>query len=277
MDEEALRKLTNTSGFPFQLRVEHEVRSTTSQHGWTVLAAEYPWRHPRVDQQGYTDLVLCTEGLQHLILECKRLSEGGKYVFLCPHKTMLEVVRARCCWVARLSSGRQIGWIDLKVLPGSEESGYCVVPGTGPKDRPLLERIAGELVIAAEAIGADRESVHPTSRRDRTWFFCPLIVTNADLYVCRFDPADVDLRTGNLNAGVAAFEAVPYIRFRKGLSTDLPPVSDEIDLTGLSTQRERTVFVVSAGALVEFLTKWNISGAASDAPLPWEPTNTQRE
>jgi hypothetical protein len=114
-------------------------------------------------------------------------------------------------------------------------------------------------------IGADRESGHPKTQavRTRPWFFCPLIVTNAELYLCRFDPADVDLRTGNLNAGVSAFEAVPYIRFRKGLSTDFPPVRDEIDLTGLSTERERTAFVVGAEAL-----------PVSDDPLPWKGTNT---
>jgi hypothetical protein len=43
--DEALQQ-TARSGFPFQLRVEEEIRSTHKAHGWSVASREHPWVHP---------------------------------------------------------------------------------------------------------------------------------------------------------------------------------------------------------------------------------------
>jgi len=42
-DTETTLKQINKSGFPFQLRVEHEIRMTEQQHGWSVASREHPW------------------------------------------------------------------------------------------------------------------------------------------------------------------------------------------------------------------------------------------
>ena len=64
--DKELLKLTNASGFPFQLRVADLVETTASLHGWRVLARDHPWtdsepaaitfgvKSYRVDTQGFS-------------------------------------------------------------------------------------------------------------------------------------------------------------------------------------------------------------------------------
>lgn len=47
-DNDALRQV-NRSGFPFQLRVEHDVRATENVHHWSVASREHAW-----DDRGLT-------------------------------------------------------------------------------------------------------------------------------------------------------------------------------------------------------------------------------
>src|SRR5687768_17577803 len=48
-------------------------------------------------------------------------------------------------------------------------------------------------------------------------FIFPMIVTNAKLAVCRFDPKNVSLEQGVLDPDKAEIFEVPMIRFRKSL------------------------------------------------------------
>lgn len=190
---------------------------TPNWRGWSTPRGT-PWR--RGDQTGYADVVIERDtGLG--IIGCKRLSEVGTYIFLVPELASGERTRFRYHWTAVATrSGQQRGWIDLEVDPATYESGFCVAQGTGPKDRPILERIGAELVTATEAICwelRERQSAaDPLGLSSKPYLGCPIIVTNADLVVCCYRPGSVDLESGQLKGG--KYQTVSAVRFRKPLS-----------------------------------------------------------
>jgi hypothetical protein len=256
IDEKVLRKLVNASGFPFQLRIEHEVRRTQGLHGWAVVGQEVPWRHGLTEITGFADLVL-EQGIMRLVLECKRIAEPGAYVFLVPSTdhgpqgSMNRVV----CYSAR--SGRGInfvsGWAETSVLPASAEAAFAIVS----KERPPLERLGAELTIAVEALAFEGLQIHASEEHGRTWVYFPLLVTTAPLYICHFSPGDITLSKGYLEAG--RFEQIPLVRFRKALSTDT--VSSSVrGLTEALAAKQRTLLVVHASQIVPLLQQWRMPG-----------------
>jgi hypothetical protein len=48
----------NMSGFPFQLRVEHEIHRTQQEHNWSVASCEHPWTSADATASGFIDIVL---------------------------------------------------------------------------------------------------------------------------------------------------------------------------------------------------------------------------
>ena len=60
MDEaisKELLKTANQSGFPFQIGVRNEIERTISEHGWNIVAEEYPWTHSIGGKSGFIDLL----------------------------------------------------------------------------------------------------------------------------------------------------------------------------------------------------------------------------
>ena len=88
-------------------------------------------------------------------------------------------------------------------------------------------------------------------------FNVPVVVTNAVLTICRFDPAAIKIEDGTLTAAAAVTETVPFIRFRKSLTPAMPE-GHFSDLRSVNRARERTVFVVTASHLSSFLKGWDI-------------------
>jgi len=72
---EELEKLVNRSGFLFQMSVENHVRETSSEHGWEILASEYPWAAPDAAKSGFVDFIAGRSGLR-CVVECKRTQDG---------------------------------------------------------------------------------------------------------------------------------------------------------------------------------------------------------
>lgn len=86
-----------------------------------------------------------------------------------------------------------------------------------------------------------------------TWFV-PTLVTNAELRVCLFDPKDVNLDRGELATSDAEFESVPFIRFRKSIGSRYDTSEPAgVDLQKSNLRRERSLFVVQALHLAQFL------------------------
>lgn len=151
-----------------------------------------------------------------------------------PHR----VLGAAAGWALRLPR--------VPLHPASPEGEFSVIRGQGGPDAPLLERVAGGAAEAAEDLSAALLELDARAQRMRV---VPIIVTNAELVLARFDPRAVDLGTGDVAA--AAFISVGHLPFRRSLGPAVVP--DEYEpavLRELGAGAERTVFVVGAANLV---------------------------
>lgn len=256
-----LNDLLNASGFAFQLAVEAAVRAHPGRLGWRIAAREHPWTTK--EDQGFADLVL-TCGNVYLVVECKRTRDAS-WLFLMPDKDQLERSHARIAWIDTVPHKEALaGWDDIQLYPSSPEADFCVVRGQGEKDRPMLERIASEVVAAADGLCADLITIH--ERSSRTKLVIPVIVTNAELIVGEFDPASIDLARAEVDHAI--FRAVPHARFRKSLGPGaLPDDYEAEELRDLSFAAVRTVFVVNASGFVAWLNAFQTD--APSASSPW--------
>lgn len=253
MDDAKLKKTVNASGFPLQIALETLVKETHRDHRWRVLFSEYSWTNHNTQQSGFIDLIL-----QHkdrgllLVVECKRV-QNSSWIFLQGEVDINSRAHVKA-WCTREENGKtqKFGWFDASVDPSTAESRFCVVPGQDAKSRPMLERIASELIASTEGFAIEDRSLHQGgSEYERCYFSA--IVTTADLMMCNFDPSKVPIGTGEIDE--AKFTRVPYLRFRKQLSTYYMPATSWKDSTAreIAGHKENTVFIINANGFVDFL------------------------
>lgn len=253
MDETQLKKTVNSSGFPLQIALESLIKETHREHRWRVLFSEHSWANFNTDEGGFIDLVLeHVDRSLLLIVECKRV-QNTSWVFLQGEADINSRTHAKA-WCTQEESGKiqKFGWFDLAVDPATAESRFCVVPGQDAKSRPMLERLASEVVASTEGFAIEDQSFHTGSSGYARYYF-NAIVTTADLMVCNFDPGKVAIGNGEIDE--AKFTRVPYLRFRKQLSTyEMPAASwKESTAREIASHKENTVFVINANAFIDFL------------------------
>jgi hypothetical protein len=129
-----------------------------------------------------------------------------------------------------------------------------------------LERLSSLLLRSLEAI-ADEGLGYSSQSSGASRVYVPVIVTNATLLVCRFDPAQTDLSAGRIDD--ADFEPVKCVRFRKNFSSTTSLAKPQEDLKTSNRYNERTIFVINSGALADTLGRWDMSYQLN-APWPWE-------
>ncbi|HVR94979.1 MAG TPA: hypothetical protein VMW27_00070 [Thermoanaerobaculia bacterium] len=232
--------LVNPSGFPFQIAVAAHIRSLNT--AWRVIRSEQPWRHPETGRDGYIDLVL-ENGIassQRLVVECKKQRGDVRWYFLDP--------QAQTCDVSYLLTkcGAPNVFVDHgSFTPASHEAPFCMLPREDPSRRPTLEQLADELLQAVEALALEELRSDPAP----VFQYLPVVVTNAQLFICSADPMSISLTTGELPED-AAFDLVPFVRFRKtlwsGRATEAPDFHPRLQP---HHSRERTIIVVSAASL----------------------------
>jgi hypothetical protein len=273
------------SGFPFQLRVENEVIQTRQQHGWDVETREQAWAsYIPSRKSGYIDLVLRHSQLAavRLVVECKRQrnidARQLQWLFLVPEDGVDETDIVRCLTVEghRRATGEfyidETGsqrpswvtlrlWDDIRVKPVSFESQFCFMQGDTPKDRPLLERLCGDLLDSLDGLVEEEIEIAKadTQSRHLRTFNIPVVVTNAQLYLCALNVGAISLQDGTISPDQCKVERVPFLRFRKSLSVDLP--DEDAGITNIkqaNLARERTVFIVNSESLTQFLSGWEV-------------------
>lgn len=265
-DDDELTKLANRSGFLFQLGVEELVRRGLIFHQWEVIAREYPWSTADGGRSGFIDVVAGRNNLR-CVIECKR-TQGGEWIFPVAANA-LDTLELRTLWAVVGENARGWGWDDLNFNPSSLRAEFCIVRGASDEDKPMLERIAGDLVRASESLAREELLIH--GKYDGVFGYLPVIVTNASLIICRVDPAQIDTTTGLLPSS-ATFETVNAVRFRKALATDLTHAPETYTDLGAGLRRkERSVFVVHVSHLPVWLAGVREAqrGVAS-AQYPWE-------
>jgi hypothetical protein len=237
----------NKSGFFFQSAVEHAVRSSRHAHEWRVLASEHYWQDKATGQAGNADLVLQWAAF-HYVIECKRRLDTT-WIFPIAKEAPEETDKVRCRWYY---SPKVSNVGDVTMPLASAQSHDCIMVGPKDRDGRLLETVARTLLMATDAIAEESFAIDSRTRKYlHVGCFQAVIVTSADLMVVRYDPGQVPLDKGMLPASAAgAAQPVPYVRFRKSLASALTSDAEPRDLADSADDRERTVWVVSATALV---------------------------
>ena len=255
--DDTLSKLVNQSGFPLQLAVQHLVESHQHGDGWRVLYREHGWSSPD-GQSGFADLVL--EDTYHtsvLVLECKRVLDCD-WIFPIDRREFKKTQNTRA-WVTNTEGHGKFhfGHFDARTKPESVESMFCIVAGQDAKSRPMLERVAAETIAATEAIALEEQETL-FARKNGFRMYASVIVTTSRLVLTYLDISQIDLSNGE--AKQQHHEVLPWIRFRKQFSSSyaIEPDHGDWDLKNLAKAKEKTVFVVNAEHLAEFLSQWDI-------------------
>jgi hypothetical protein len=248
------------SGFPFQTLARHLAQATGK---WRVHASEYPWQGPGGDDH-FLDLVV-TNGHWYLTIECKKTRKES-LTFLRPVGASgpTDNQEVRCLRLEQIEDATrrlEIVCETWTVSPPSPESEFCVVStGDSGKDQRLLERDARTLVRATEAFA---RQCRDTFRRDADpppgtdTLLVPVIVTNAPLFTARYRPTDVSPETGGFQKTPDEIRDAPWIRFRKAFTSEGGPELGD-----------RTVLIVNASALVEFLNAFELPPLQRIDPVP---------
>ena len=266
MDDKKLLDAVNRSGFPLQIKAAAQVTRTRLDHGWRVLHQEHSWKNQQDGQSGFIDLILLDEHkTTALVVECKRTTDAH-WIFLVP-ETNPKLHRHGKAWATHLTRLRPGSnrWRDLNFSPQTPESAFCVIDGQDPKARPMLERVAAEVVSATQAYAHEEFELRDVNKVF-TRIYANVILTTARLKLCTFDAHSINISNGTM-AG-AAFTDVPYLRFRKQLSTAPPYIvwsGSEPDPSSVAQAKENTVFVVNADHLLQFLSEFKVSDTSFDS------------
>lgn len=208
--DEKLRGIVNRGGFPFQIGIKRAVEKSRKDHAWKVITEEHPWKNEMSSESGFIDLILKHQsGTQLLLVECKRVIDC-EWIFLLPSNNQ-KTWRAKS-WTSYLP--KLFDWLDFLTWPDSFESKFCVVRGQDDK-KPMLEREASKIVEATEAFAMEEKLLLIAESNDLRAYFS-VIVTTADLKICKFDHDDIDIKSGLFSK--RDFEDVPFIRFSKPLT-----------------------------------------------------------
>lgn len=276
MDKNSQKRLLdvlNSSGFPFQIGLRKEMERTVKNHGWTVDIGEHRWTHRNLQKSGYIDLIAShNQFIFTILIECKRMREGN-WVFLTPEGSSHECSRLSAFYTVQGTNNtndltddsiREISfWSDLNFTPISHEAEFCVIKGQDERN-PMLERISDELLPAVEAVGLEYLALNAKAGRiGGNRLFLPVIITNSELWKANFDPSNINLKSGEIEANKCNFERVPFIRFRKSLSTHFPSHRFDMkyrqgSLEEAAKGNERTILVINSQEIGDTLTKLGI-------------------
>jgi hypothetical protein len=283
--EELIHKQLSLSGFPFQLRVENEIRLTERDHGWSVITREQAWTNNDAQNSGFIDIVLRHNQIStlRLLIECKRQraddARNLQWLFLIPEENALEKENVKCLSTESFMRKR-LGvpdgsgkpgpildeyisirvWDDIRVKPASLESQFCIMHSNDSGRQPILESLCREILDSVDGLAEEEINIAKTKTPSPSVraFYIPIVLTNAQLIVCTFDIKSVSLNDGIIPKDKCEFKAVPFIRFRKSLASDFPKEYSLSDLNQANKARERTIFIVQSEGLGEFLKDWEI-------------------
>jgi hypothetical protein len=154
-------------------------------------------------------------------------------------------------------------WDDVRVIPTSLESEFCILSSDGSKKQPILEALCSEILESIEGLAQEEVSIQQSQRGGRVRLFIfPAIVTNSKITVCQFKSSEVRITDGTLDFATVKLDSVPFIRFRKSMATEFPAGKVK-NLKDAHRARERTVFVVNAVGLSAFLNGWKVEAKNS--------------
>lgn len=248
--------IINNSGYPLQIHLEEFIKKN-NPHGWRVLTKEHRWINVETQEEGFIDLILERSKMNvRLVVECKKVD--GVWSFLLP-KTDNLYIRSETKSLITDLTNRKIYWANIRLLPKSYISTYCVPEVQGKKDTRTLEKIAGELILSCEALAREEEPLS-IGFSDGYYLYVPVIVTTAELNSLVFDPFTVDIKSGKISNTTP--DPSEFIRFQKNFATSVPAQksSQFPSIKSVNEENDRTVFVVQSQKFLDFLENFSIVG-----------------
>lgn len=252
MNDDKLIDAVNRSGFPLQVGLENLV-NTNLKGKWNVIYSEHAWKNLLDSSSGFIDLIIENQYKSSvLVVEAKKVVDAS-WIFLVFQDAQMKRGHVKS-WVTELSK-KYFDYAELTASPDSVESKFCVVDGQDPKSRPMLERLAAEVVSSTEGFAAE-EKLLLNNRQLRMYF--SVIVTTASLKVCKSDPSSIAIDIGQLTK--AELIEVPYLRFRKQLNYNISASAsyEHLRPEEIARQKENTVFVVNSNHLISFLNEFEV-------------------
>jgi hypothetical protein len=249
-DRGELLKIVDSSGFAFQSKVAHLFKESLSDRP-DIIEEQY-WCLPDEKKDGYIDIIAVLEHVR-FIVECKK-STDDNWIFLSP-KPVKNHLSNKFRWVhfSKNNNSYYHGWdefhpIDLHI----PESAQCVL-SKSKREFPLLEVIGSTLLDSVKAISNDEMRISCDYKKNM--FYVPIIVTTARLHLCEYDYDSVDINTGKIKFDkiLPEIQEIPFVRFRKSMGNSFTSEDFAKDLKSISINNERTIFVVSSSALLEFI------------------------
>jgi hypothetical protein len=274
--EELAVTALNEHGFAFRQRCLEEIRQLTDTkgQGWHLVSEEYPVSAGQYET--VIDFVLGSFYKQDFffVFECKRaLPDYISWVFLDTLIRRDEDYRFRTTTVvcrqggtAKPEAQQETCGINLPFSHGDScrfvDTGLEVYrqkqPGRQSQSKTILtacdQVLTGVTGLALERISQTRKSPEP----DR-WFYIPIIVTTARLFLPRFKISDVSLQDGTIDPGKTKTHEVPWVYFDFPTRTSLPltPIPD--DYLGTSPRdlkgrfKVKSVIIVTSTKMAELL------------------------
>ena len=256
MTDEKLTEAVNRSGFPLQIGLEHLVKSQVNGR-WKVIYSEHSWKNPFDSSSGFVDLILeDAYRTSVLVVEAKKVVDTS-WVFLVSDDAQMTRSHVKA-WITS-KDRNHYEYADITSSPRTVESKFCVVDGQDAKSRPMLERLASEAVSSTEGFAAEEKDL--LRSHDLRMYFS-VIVTTANLKVCKTEPSNISIATGQLEK--AEMHEVPYLRFRKQLNYNIFSKLDysNIMYEGVARQKENTVFIVNSNHFMDFLYEFEVNSGS---------------
>jgi|GEM_PF-6796551 len=256
------------------MAVENFLREQGPEYQFTFLGHEIPW------EDGYLDILLQNNKFVFLAIECKKVEEDT-WIFVRTETS--SQTRCRHEWynprlpnpmvVIPANKYSKVFCSEFNMVEGSPESEFCILPKGGTNK--ILEPLASEILDACRDILDSPERAHD---EDHWEVMVPVIVTNARLVACEFTPDKVNLATGGIQLHDSHFTEVPFVRFRKTLVSFRSDPTSEIPINVESwiADRERTVFVVGALNLAQFMDGFRSFSCQDEGGNPKEWINPPR-
>jgi hypothetical protein len=270
---------------------ERWAQETIEKSRWNIVSTNYPVEFPPhngplVGEQSTLDIYARLKKetiLLTLLIECKKNNqEFIDWVFF-SHPNTKRVKHFSGALIANeVKEGSQNNWeitsllapmISLECIPTSDawetRGNYTEYKG-GNKTKTsnaAISQAAHQIALATKAIYSEElnnnKILSVKSANSEMPFahqiFIPVILTTAELFVCRFETKDIDQNTGEIPFSKASLEEQPYLLYEYPLPVHFhsPPLDKVAVLkTGnydFGTRMD--ILVVNSSKLPEFLSK----------------------
>jgi hypothetical protein len=187
--------------------------------------------------------------------------QSGNWVFLKTPSRHSQFTDHVLLTRRRYNTESEFVWMEMGCIPEVPVCSYCAMPKQGDKSTLTLERISNDLLDSLESLATDQSNIGPQPRSEFLMFsasYVPVIVVNREIIVCEFEPSEIDLSEGILKEGSGKFVETPFVRFRKNFTTRYPTEKVPMNLEQANKENERTIYVVHALSLPDFLRQWDI-------------------